>query len=189
MTSRLETGRLDGLFIYRGGGNMEIEMKIRGLMIDPTANTPIVILKDVHSDVMLPIWVGPFEANAIAFEIEKMSPPRPMTHDLMRNLIIQVGGSVRRIVVTELKENTFYAVIELQVGERILFLDSRPSDAIALALRTDAPIFVNEEVIRESSATLVEKDLDESAEPGESSAEEIEWPEEIDESDMDRYKM
>ncbi|HMW01483.1 MAG TPA: bifunctional nuclease family protein [Acidobacteriota bacterium] len=124
---------------------MEIEMKIRGLMIDPTANTPIVILKDVHSDVMLPIWVGPFEANAIAFEIEKMSPPRPMTHDLMRNLIIQVGGSVKRIVVTELKENTFYAVIELQVGERILFLDSRPSDAIALALRTDAPIFVNEE--------------------------------------------
>lgn len=173
---------------------MEIEMKIRGLMIDPAANTPIVILKDVQSEVMLPIWVGPFEANAIAFEIEKVSPPRPMTHDLLRNLIFQIGGAVRRIVVTELRDNTFYAVIELQVGEKLIILDARPSDAIALALRTDAPIFVNEDVIRDSSATLVEQDAVETA--GEASSDsdetdevEMDWPDEIDESDIDRYKM
>ncbi|MBX7219584.1 MAG: bifunctional nuclease family protein [Blastocatellia bacterium] len=173
---------------------MEIEMKIRGLMIDPAANTPIVILKDVQSEVMLPIWVGPFEANAIAFEIEKVAPPRPMTHDLLRNLIFQIGGAVRRIVVTELRDNTFYAVIELQVGEKLIILDARPSDAIALALRTDAPIFVNEDVIRDSSATLVEQDAAETAneasqDPDETEEVEMDWPDEIDESDIDRYKM
>ncbi len=162
---------------------MEIEMKIRGLMIDPAANTPIVILKDVAGDVMLPIWVGTFEANAIAVEIEKVSPPRPMTHDLLRNLIVQVGGEVVRIVVTELRDNTFFAVIELRVGDRSVMLDARPSDAIALALRTDAPIFVDESVIRESNTKLVEPEVREESE------DDLEWPEEIDESDIDRYKM
>jgi bifunctional DNase/RNase len=168
---------------------MEREMKIRGLMIDPAANTPIVILKDINGETLLPIWVGPFEANAIAYEIEKVSPPRPMTHDLLRNLIVQIGGAVRRIVVTELKNNTFYAVIELDVAGQMVVLDARPSDAIALALRADAPIFVNETVLQSSSSVSVEKaDPEESAESGDEEID-FEWPEEIDESDIDRYKM
>lgn len=132
---------------------MEIEVKIRGLMMDPNSGTPIIILKDVNSDVMLPIWVGAYEANAVALEIEKIAPQRPMTHDLLRNLIVELGAEVNRIVITELRDNTFFAVIEMKnvKGETIL-LDSRPSDAIALALRVDSPIFVNEEVIKASRA-------------------------------------
>jgi hypothetical protein len=167
---------------------MEREMKIRGLMIDPTANTPIVILKDVDGETMLPIWVGPFEANAIAYEIEKVSPPRPMTHDLLKNLILQMGGAVRRIVVTELRNNTFYAVIELKIGDQMVFLDARPSDAIALALRVDAPIFVHESVIQSSSAAVERRTSEEKDEDDGDDAE-FDWPEEIDESDIDRYKM
>lgn len=132
---------------------MEIEVKIRGLMMDPNSGTPIIILKDVNSDVMLPIWVGAYEANAVALEIEKIAPQRPMTHDLLRNLIVELGAEVNRIVITELRDNTFFAVIEMKKisGETIL-LDSRPSDAIALALRVDSPIFVDEEVIKASRA-------------------------------------
>ncbi len=163
---------------------MEREMKIRGLMIDPAANTPIVVLKEVNGDQLLPIWVGPFEANAIAFEIEKMSPPRPMTHDLLRNLILQMGGRVRRVVVTELHNNTFYAVIELEVAGKMLFLDARPSDAIALALRVDAPIFVHESVLENSTSVIVERQDEETAEKGDDL--EFDWPDEIDESDIGR---
>ncbi len=163
---------------------MEREMKIRGLMIDPAANTPIVVLKEVNGDQLLPIWVGPFEANAIAFEIEKMSPPRPMTHDLLRNLILQMGGRVRRVVVTELRNNTFYAVIELEVAGKMLFLDARPSDAIALALRVDAPIFVHESVLENSTSVIVERQDEETAEKGDDL--EFDWPDEIDESDIGR---
>lgn len=171
---------------------MEIEMKIRGLMIDPTANTPIVILKDVNSDTMLPIWVGAYEANAIALEIEKIAPQRPMTHDLLKNVIEQMGASVKRIVVTDLIENTFYAVIELLMGQRTIFLDSRPSDAIALALRSDCPIYVNEEVIKNSRNTVVEKagatenDVENEEEEDDDV---VEWPDEIDDSDINKYKM
>src|SRR5204862_2074248 len=136
---------------------MEIEVKIRALMMDPNSGTPIIILKDVNSDTMLPIWVGAYEANAIALEIEKIAPQRPMTHDLLKNVINQMGASVQRIVVTDLIDNTFYAVIELVMGDRTIFLDSRPSDAIALALRTDCPIYVNEEVIKSSRNTVIEK--------------------------------
>jgi uncharacterized protein len=169
---------------------MEIEMKIRGLMIDPTANTPIVILKDVNSDTMLPIWVGAYEANAIALEIEKIAPQRPMTHDLLKNVINQMGASVQRIVVTDLIDNTFYAVIELVMGEKTIFLDSRPSDAIALALRTDCPIYVNEEVIKNSRNTVIEKATASEAEmEGEEEDEVVEWPDEIDDSDVNKYKM
>jgi len=134
---------------------MEIEVKIRGLMMDPSSGTPIIILKDVNSETMLPIWVGAYEANAIALEIEKIAPQRPMTHDLLRNLIVEMGASVERVVVTELRDNTFFAVIEMrnQSGAAML-LDSRPSDAIALALRADCPIYVNEEVIRASRNTV-----------------------------------
>ena len=133
---------------------VEIEVKIRGLMMDPSSGTPIIILKDVHSDTMLPIWVGAYEANAIALEIEKIAPQRPMTHDLLRTLIVEMGARVERVVVTELRDNTFFAVIEMRNSEGDpLMLDSRPSDAIALALRADCPIFVNEEVIQASRNT------------------------------------
>jgi bifunctional DNase/RNase len=129
---------------------MEVEMKIRGLIMDPTANTPIILLKDANGETMLPIWVGAFEANAIALEIEKLSPQRPMTHDLLKNIIREVGLTVRRIVITDLIDNTFFAVIELVRDGRVVIVDSRPSDAIALALRVDCPIYVNQEVIRNS---------------------------------------
>lgn len=169
---------------------MEIEMKIRGLMIDPSANTPIVILKDVNSETLLPIWVGNYEANAIALEIEKIAPQRPMTHDLLKNVIEQMGARVERIVITTLMDNVFYAVIELTAGDNMIFLDSRPSDAIALALRSDCPIYVNEEVIKNSRNTIVEKT---SSSPSDQildkEEEEVEWPDEIDDSDMNKYKM
>lgn len=156
---------------------MEIEVKIRGLMMDPSSGTPIVILKDVNSEMMLPIWVGAYEANAIALEIEKVTPQRPMTHDLLRNLIVEMKATVSRVVVTELKDNTFYAVIELtgQNGETMA-LDSRPSDAIALALRVDSPIFVNLEVIRASRNSMT-GDAEDAA-----GAEEDEWPDVIGEA-------
>ena len=130
---------------------MEIEVKIRALMMDPNSGTPIIILKDIESDTMLPIWVGAYEANAIALEIEKIAPPRPMTHDLLRNLITELGMQVERVVVTSLRDNTFFAVIEMRMsdGSRMV-LDSRPSDAIALALRADCPIYVDMEVIKAS---------------------------------------
>ncbi len=158
---------------------MEIEVKIRALMMDPNSGTPIVILKDVDSDTMLPIWVGAYEANAIALEIEKIAPPRPMTHDLMRNLIIELGIQVERVVVTSLRDNTFFAVIEMRMsdGNRMV-LDSRPSDAIALALRADCPIYVDAEVIKASRNTLPSEE-----EGGEeSSLSEEEWPDVIGEA-------
>ena len=155
---------------------MEIEVKIRALMMDPNSGTPIIILKDVNSETMLPIWVGAYEANAIALEIEKIAPPRPMTHDLLRNLIIELGMKVERVVVTSLRDNTFYAVIELTSGNGdAMRLDSRPSDAIALALRADCPIFVDLEVIQASRNSIATDD--ETIE--ESSTGEEEWPEVI----------
>ncbi|KAF0249623.1 MAG: hypothetical protein FD167_980 [bacterium] len=165
---------------------MEIEMKIRGLMIDPSANTPIVILKDVNSETLLPIWVGAYEANAIALEIEKIAPQRPMTHDLLKNIIEQMGARVQRIVITSLMDNVFYAVIELIMGDNKIFLDSRPSDAIALALRSDCPIYVNEEVIKNSRNTTANVSVSEDESDRD---EDVEWPEEIDDSDMNKYKM
>src|SRR5512134_2954930 len=126
---------------------MLIEMTIKGLMVDPVTNMPIVILKDRVGDRVLPIWVGIFEANAIALQIENIATPRPMTHDLLRNVISDLDGRVDQVVVSDLKDNTFFAIIHLTVkGERVV-IDSRPSDAIALALRTRAPILVEETVI------------------------------------------
>lgn len=129
---------------------MEVEMKIRGLTMDPVTNMPVVILKDVGSDVVLPIWVGVYEANAIALEIEKVSTPRPMTHDLIKNVLTGLDALVHRVVVTELKDDTFYAVIWLEREGRVISVDSRPSDALALALRMDCPIFVEEQVLKTS---------------------------------------
>ena len=156
---------------------MEIEVKIRALMMDPNSGTPIIILKDVNSDTMLPIWVGAYEANAIALEIEKVSPQRPMTHDLLRNIILEMGASVERVTVTELRDNTFYAAIMMRsrAGEALM-IDARPSDAIALALRVDCPIFVNEEVIKASRNTVSGGEEEDVA------ATEDEWPDVIGEA-------
>ena len=129
---------------------MEVEMKIRGLLVDPVTSMPIVILKDAASDAVLPIWVGVYEANAIALEIEKVATPRPMTHDLIRNVLIGLNTEVRRVVVTELREDTFFAVIWLERSGEVISIDSRPSDALALALRVDCPIFVDEMVLKNS---------------------------------------
>lgn len=159
---------------------MEIEVKIRALMMDPNSGTPIIILKDVSSETMLPIWVGAYEANAIALEIEKIAPQRPMTHDLLRNLILEMGAGVERVVITELRDNTFFAVIEMRTFDgTAMMLDSRPSDAIALALRADCPIFVDMEVIRASRNTVKSEgeELDES-----SAVDDEEWPDVIGEA-------
>ena len=161
---------------------MEKEVKIRSLLVDPTTNSPIVLLKELDGESILPIWVGPFEANSIASEIEKTAPQRPMTHDLLRNVITQMGGVVRKVVVTELRENTFYAIIEIESGDETLFVDSRPSDAIALALRVDCPIFIREEVFELSRRHDAEADVDSGG-----IDDEVEWPEEID--DISDYKM
>lgn len=152
---------------------MEIEVRIRALMIDPDQNIPIVILKSVDDERVLPIWIGAPEANAIAMEIEKIVPARPMTHDLLRNLIELIGGHVRRVVITELNDNSYHAVIEMidREGSNMIF-DSRPSDSIALALRVDCPIFVNEILFGEYENRRLERDQEESAEADE-------WPEVI----------
>jgi len=163
----------------------EIEFKIKGLMMDPLTNSPIVVLQDTTSDTLLPIWVGIFEANAIALQIEKVDTPRPMTHDLIKGLLNHLDARVTKIVVTELKDSTFYALIFLDVAGKTITVDSRPSDAIALALRTDSPIFVTDEVISKStsasSTTL-------SAER--STPEEIrQWLENLNPEDLGKYKM
>ena len=131
-----------------------VEVKIGALIMDPNTNTPIVVLKGIESETVLPIWVGAFEANAIALEIEKIVPQRPMTHDLLRNVIIECGLLATSIVVTDLSDNTFYARIELvdKKGNVVIF-DARPSDAIALALRLDCPIYVEQKVLELSAAS------------------------------------
>ena len=139
---------------------MEVEMKIRGLMMDPVTNMPIVILRDVSGNSVLPIWVGVYEANAIALEIEKVSTPRPMTHDLIKSLLLGLNTALRKVVVSELKDDTFYAVIWLDRDGEIISVDSRPSDALALALRLDCPIYVEETVLKSSSKAAKTSDKD-----------------------------
>ena len=142
--------------------------------MDPNTNTPIVVLKGVDSETVLPIWVGGFEANAIALEIEKIVPQRPMTHDLLRNVIIECGLTASRVIVTDLHENTFYAIIELKdKNGELVSMDSRPSDAIALALRLDCPIFVKQTVIELSAASTP---LDPESETGETQQGAEDWP-------------
>lgn len=131
-----------------------VEVKIGALIMDPNTNTPIVVLKGINTETVLPIWVGAFEANAIALEIEKVVPQRPMTHDLLRNVIVECQLSALSVVITDLSENTFYARIELKdKNDEPVMLDARPSDAIALALRLDCPIFVEQKVIDLSAAS------------------------------------
>ncbi len=161
---------------------MELEMKIKGLMIDPITNMPIIILRDPTSSAVLPIWVGIFEANAIALQIEKIATPRPMTHDLLKSAISGLQAKVDKVVITDLKENTFYALIFLNREGIILPIDSRPSDAIALALRTGSPIYVSTEVIEKAKNTDLTKDAGES--------ERIrKWLENLDPDEMGKYEM
>jgi hypothetical protein len=161
---------------------MEVEMKIRGLMMDPATNMPIVVLKDVGSDTVLPIWVGIYEANAIALEIEKVTTPRPMTHDLIKNLLIGLDTQVHKIVVNELRDDTFFAVIWMEREGRIISVDSRPSDALALALRLDCPIYVEDEVLKTSKVSSTSTDRI-------SSDDLRKWLEGLNDEDLGRYKM
>ena len=137
---------------------MEVEMKIRGLMMDPVTNMPIVILKDINGNTVLPIWVGIYEANAIALEIEKVSTPRPMTHDLIKTLLLGLDAGIRKVVVNELKEDTFFAVIWIEREGELISVDSRPSDALALALRLDCPIYVDDAVLKSARNTSTVSD-------------------------------
>ena len=161
---------------------MQIEMTIKGLMVDPITNMPIIILRDKDGQRVLPIWVGVFEANAIALQMENVTTPRPMTHDLLKNVIQDLRASIDKIVVSDLKENTFYALIHLQVNGEPLAVDARPSDAIALALRARAPIYVEDRVIDNA------KTVDFAPDKGD--AERLQkWLESLDPDDMGKYKM
>jgi len=161
---------------------MEVEMKIRGLMMDPVTNMPIVILRAVSGNSVLPIWVGVYEANAIALEIEKVSTPRPMTHDLIKSLLLGLNTALRKVVVSELKDDTFYAVIWLDRDGETISVDSRPSDALALALRLDCPIYVEETVLKSSSKATNAADKVNNEELRR-------WLEGLNDEDLGRYKM
>lgn len=161
---------------------MEREVKIRGLMMDPLTNMPVVVLKAVQGPGTLPIWVGIYEANAIALEIEKVQTPRPMTHDLLKNVLLGLDVRVNKVVVSDLKDDTFYALIWMERGGEIISMDSRPSDALALALRLDCPIYVEERVFKSSqnAGGGAEK----------TSHEELKrWLENLNDEDLGRYKM
>jgi bifunctional DNase/RNase len=160
----------------------EIEVQIRGLMLDPVTNMPIIVLKDIASDLVLPIWVGVFEANAIALELEKTATPRPMTHDLLRSIARGLGATVTKVVVSDLEDDTFYATIWMDQGGEPVTLDARPSDAIALALRWDCPIFVSTSVLGRTR---------QASEPGANvNADELRrWLENLNEDDTGQYKM
>ena len=161
---------------------MQIEMTIKGLMVDPITNMPIIILRDKDGQRVLPIWVGVFEANAIALQIENVTTPRPMTHDLLRNVITDLKARVEKVVVCDLRENTFYALIYLRTNGDVTAVDARPSDAIALALRSRAPIFVEETVIDNA------KSLD--FQPERADSERLQkWLESLDPDDLGKYKM
>ena len=161
---------------------MEVEMKIRGLMMDPVTNMPIVILKDVNGNALLPIWVGIYEANAIALEIEKVSTPRPMTHDLIKSLLLGLSTGIRKVVVNELKDDTFYALIWLERNGELISIDSRPSDALALALRLDCPIYVEDAVLKSSKLSGAVSDKVNNEELRK-------WLENLNDEDLGRYKM
>jgi uncharacterized protein len=161
---------------------MEVEMKIRGLMMDPVTNMPIVILKDVNGSTVLPIWVGVYEANAIALEIEKVSTQRPMTHDLIKTMLHGLDANVRKVVVSELKDDTFYAVIWLDRDGDLITVDSRPSDALAIALRLDCPIYVDETVLKSSKVASTVSDKVNNEELRR-------WLEGLNDEDLGRYKM
>ncbi len=159
-----------------------VPMSIKGLMLDPVSNSPIVVLKDELETCFLPIWVGIFEANAIALQLENVTTPRPMTHDLLKNMIAELNAQVSRIVINDLRDSTFFARILLIIGGRTLEVDARPSDAIALALRVEAPIFVAQTVLDQAQTISSE---------GEEGQEEKmkKWFENLENEDFGKYKM
>ncbi len=159
-----------------------VAMTIKGLMLDPVSNSPIVVLKDDAEKFFLPIWVGIFEANAIALQLENVTTPRPMTHDLLRNMISELDGRVTRVVINDLRDSTFFAQIRVTAGTRTLELDARPSDAIALALRTEAPIFVAQTVL--DQAQTISPDVEED---GDDKVKKL--FEQLDSEDLGKYKM
>jgi bifunctional DNase/RNase len=161
---------------------VEVEMKIRGLMMDPSTNMPIVVLKDAQGSAILPIWVGIYEANAIALEIEKVQTPRPMTHDLLKNVLLGLDVRVQKVVVNELREDTFFALIWVERNGEMMSIDSRPSDALALALRVDCPIFVEDEVLKNSKVSTAISERN-------TSEEMRKWLEGLSDEDLGRYKM
>ncbi len=161
---------------------MLIRLTVRGIAVDPITNMPIIILKDVEERKALPIWVGIFEANAIALELEKVSTPRPMTHDLMRSILEGLGVSVRQVIINDLKDNTFFAVIELARNGTAINIDSRPSDAIALALRVNAPIFVTEQVVAQAKSVEISEEKEETDKWKE-------WLEHLKPEDFGKYRM
>ena len=161
---------------------MLVRMTVRGIALDPITNMPIIILKDVEEKRALPIWVGIFEANAIALELEKIATPRPMTHDLIKNILDGLGATVQQIVVNDLKDNTFFAVIEVNYNGNMVSVDARPSDAIALALRVNAPIFVTEKVVSKAKSMDI-------AEEKEETDRWKEWLENLKPEDFGKYKM
>lgn len=158
----------------------EIPMSIKGLMLDPISNSPIVVLKDDGDETFLPIWVGIFEANAIALQLESVETPRPMTHDLLKNVLQELQASISRIVINDLQDSTFYARIYLTAGGRDLEIDSRPSDAIALALRVKAPIFVADHVLDQAQTIEPDEDAEEKMKK---------WLEDASPEDLGKYKM
>jgi bifunctional DNase/RNase len=159
-----------------------VPMSIKGLMLDPVSNSPIVVLKDENDKFFLPIWVGIFEANAIALQLESITTPRPMTHDLLRNMISELDGRVTRVVINDLRDSTFFAQIRVITGGRTLELDARPSDAIALALRTEAPIFVAQSVLDQAQTI--------SPDSGDEQDEKLKkWFDQLGPEDMGKYKM
>jgi uncharacterized protein len=161
---------------------LPIKMEVKALIVDPIANMPVVILRDAEDKNFLPIWVGVFEANAIALQMEGITTPRPMTHDLLRNIIREVSGTVAQVVINNLQENTFYAQIYLRLDGKSFTIDSRPSDAIALALRMGAPVFVEETVLEKSRANDDASDAQ--------NAERLrKWLEEADPESLSKYKM
>ncbi len=166
-----------------------IEMKVGGLTLDPVTKTPIVILKDAENKMNLPIWIGLMEATSMATELEGIKMARPMTHDLLHNMIKEVGGKVEAIEVTNLQDNTYYAAIRLKVGERDVVIDSRPSDAISLALRTKSPIFVAAQVLESSSVLQQKEDNEEEADL--SSVSRDKWADILEKMSPDdfKYKM
>lgn len=161
---------------------MEIKMRIKGLVVDPISKMPIVVLEDINNQRMLPIWIGVFEANAIALKIENISTPRPMTHDLLKSFLDKLDISIEKIVVNDVRDNTFYALIHCRCQNQGLIIDSRPSDAIALALRMNSPIFVEEEVVKKAHSLKFDENLEDSEKLKK-------WLENLEPEDFGKYKM
>jgi bifunctional DNase/RNase len=161
---------------------MEIRMKIRGLVTDPTSHMPIVLLEDESGSRVLPIWIGSFEANAIALIMENVPTPRPMTHDLLKTFLAGMEMAVDRVVVTDVRNSTYFASIHCRTGERSMVFDARPSDAIALALRTASPIFAEQDVMEKAASNQL-------ADSGEAAEAILRWMAQLGPTELGKYKM